>query len=152
MSLRTVPSCPKCGAEASEAITGARYTCTFCGATSVVEAPATVTVVKQQVVETEVVRRVVLVDTASSQTSLLCPKCNVALFEGKATETILHGCGTCGGLWLDNLKAENFGVVLHHPWPGYRVEGYQVIFLVSLLGRCGSLLWLLPLRERGRDR
>lgn len=58
--------------------------------------------------------------------------------------------GLLGGLWLDALKAERFGVTLSFPWPGYRFEGYQFIFLVSLLGRYASVLWLLPLREAPR--
>lgn len=56
--------------------------------------------------------------------------------------------GLLGGLWLDGLKAETFVVTLSLPWPGYRFEGYQLIFLVSLLGRYASLLWLGPLRAR----
>lgn len=54
--------------------------------------------------------------------------------------------GLVGGLWLDALKADGFGVALPLPWPGYRFEGYQLIFVVSLLGRYGSLCWLSPLR------
>jgi Zn-finger nucleic acid-binding protein len=57
----------------------------------------------QTIVQREIVQRVVTVDT-SGRTSLPCPRCDgdVALFEGKSGDTLLHGCGTCGGVWLDN--------------------------------------------------
>ena len=67
------------------------------------EAPAPI--VHQTLVQQEVIQRVVLVDPASGATSLSCPRCDVPLFEGKAEYTILHGCGRCGGIWLDNAAS-----------------------------------------------
>ena len=51
--------------------------------------------------------------------------------------------GLLGGVWLASLKAADFAVDL----PGYRIESYQLLFLISLLGRLTSTLWLLPIRE-----
>jgi len=60
--------------------------------------------------------------------------------------------GLVGGAWLDALTADDFRLVLPVPWPRYGFEGYQLMFLVSLLGRYGSLIWLIPLRASARDR
>src|SRR4051812_18003244 len=30
-----------------------------------------------------------------------CPRCNVELDSHQATRVLLHGCPTCGGVWLD---------------------------------------------------
>lgn len=35
-----------------------------------------------------------------------CPRCNLALFEGRANEIAMLGCGRCGGIWLDNAAAQ----------------------------------------------
>jgi Zn-finger nucleic acid-binding protein len=32
----------------------------------------------------------------------LCPRCQVALFEGTRNDATLLGCAKCGGVWLDN--------------------------------------------------
>jgi Zn-finger nucleic acid-binding protein len=101
--LVATPVCPKCGGEAAGAKPGELYTCKFCGATATLEAPPPV--VHQTIVQSEVVQRVVLVDPTSGKTSLKCPRCSVALFEGLAAEAILHGCGACGGIWLDNAAS-----------------------------------------------
>lgn len=106
--LVATPVCPTCGGEAAGARPGETYTCTFCGRTSTLQAPAPV--VHQTVVHQEVVRRVVMVDPTSGKTSLKCPRCRVALFEGMAGQTTLHGCGGCGGIWLDNAAS---GRIVH---------------------------------------
>ena len=36
---------------------------------------------------------------------LACPRCRVLLVLGHAGGTLLWGCGTCGGIWLDNATA-----------------------------------------------
>jgi Zn-finger nucleic acid-binding protein len=32
----------------------------------------------------------------------LCPRCRIPLAAGAAPDVTLHGCGRCGGVWLDN--------------------------------------------------
>ncbi len=34
-------------------------------------------------------------------TPLLCPRCQQALFAGETRGNTIHGCGQCGGVWLD---------------------------------------------------
>jgi Zn-finger nucleic acid-binding protein len=101
--LKATSVCPKCGGDAPDATPGETYTCKFCGATSRLEAPPAI--VQQTVVQAEVIRRVVLVEPTTGKTSLPCPRCDVPLFEGKAAEATLHGCGSCGGVWLDNAAS-----------------------------------------------
>ena len=51
--------------------------------------------------------------------------------------------GLLGGLWLDSLRRESFVV-----WLGdYRLEAYQLLFLISWVGRASAALWILPIRE-----
>jgi Zn-finger nucleic acid-binding protein len=38
--------------------------------------------------------------------TLPCPRCDVPLFEGNAAESVLHGCGKCGGVWLDHEASQ----------------------------------------------
>lgn len=51
--------------------------------------------------------------------------------------------GLAGGYWLERLNAEHFAV----PLAGWNVGGYQLLFLISLVGRLTAALWLLPIRE-----
>lgn len=53
--------------------------------------------------------------------------------------------GLLGGIWLDRLQRSGFAV----HWGTYRIEGYQVLFLISLIGRLSSVLWILPIHEPG---
>jgi Zn-finger nucleic acid-binding protein len=62
-------------------------------------------VVQRTIVQREVLRRVVVVEEATGKTSMPCPRCAVPLFEGKAGDVLMHGCGTCGGVWLDNVAS-----------------------------------------------
>jgi Zn-finger nucleic acid-binding protein len=99
--MMAVLQCPKCGADVPGAAhDGKERECKFCGATMVFEAPPPVVV--QQIVQPEIVR-VVTVSAASGATTMPCPRCAVPLFEGKAGAVTLFGCGTCGGVWLDNV-------------------------------------------------
>lgn len=100
MGLRESPVCPKCGADAPDARPGVPHECRYCGAVSTLEPPAPIV----QKIEPEVIRRVV-VDAATGATSLTCPRCEIALFEGKADGRVVHGCGRCGGMWLDNVSS-----------------------------------------------
>ena len=34
-----------------------------------------------------------------------CPRCRLDLFAGAAGGVTMHGCGRCGGVWLDNASA-----------------------------------------------
>jgi Zn-finger nucleic acid-binding protein len=36
---------------------------------------------------------------------LSCPRCQAGLFVGQASDITMHGCGQCGGLWLDSVAA-----------------------------------------------
>jgi Zn-finger nucleic acid-binding protein len=35
-----------------------------------------------------------------------CPRCGLELFVGRAPEVTMHGCGRCGGIWLDNENTQ----------------------------------------------
>ena len=41
----------------------------------------------------------------SRPTEFPCPRCGVALFEGRSNDVTLCACGSCGGVWLDNEVA-----------------------------------------------
>ena len=32
----------------------------------------------------------------------LCPRCRIALFAGRTASAVVHGCGRCGGVWVDH--------------------------------------------------
>ena len=53
--------------------------------------------------------------------------------------------GLMGGLWLDALLQSEFGYTLG----SYRLEGYQLLFLISLVGRLTAAFWILPIHEPG---
>lgn len=38
-------------------------------------------------------------------TSSRCPRCQSGLLESRSGDLFVHGCGGCGGLWLDNGNA-----------------------------------------------
>lgn len=56
--------------------------------------------------------------------------------------------GLLGGLWLDSLKDNEFLIQIGT----YRFENYQLLFLVSFLGRITSVLWIAPIEEPGARR
>jgi Zn-finger nucleic acid-binding protein len=39
--------------------------------------------------------------------TIQCPRCHIGLFEGQLGPATLLGCGTCGGVWLDNLACQS---------------------------------------------
>jgi Major Facilitator Superfamily len=51
--------------------------------------------------------------------------------------------GLLGGFWLTNLVETEFSVLLGN----YEVGPYQFLFLISLIGRYLSSLWLIPVRQ-----
>jgi Zn-finger nucleic acid-binding protein len=42
----------------------------------------------------------------AAPSAFLCPRCDLALYEGKTAAVTLLGCGECGGIWLDNTNAQ----------------------------------------------
>jgi len=55
--------------------------------------------------------------------------------------------GLLGGIWLDHLQGVGFGF----EWREYRFEAFQLLFLLSWLGRVTAALWVLPIREPRGD-
>ncbi len=51
--------------------------------------------------------------------------------------------GLLGGIWLDSLLEFGFLIEMGH----YRIEGYQLLFLISWVGRFTSAFWILPIRD-----
>ena len=51
--------------------------------------------------------------------------------------------GLLGGLWLDSLLKSGFEV----SWGDYRLQAYQLLFLISFLGRATASFWILPIQE-----
>jgi Zn-finger nucleic acid-binding protein len=41
----------------------------------------------------------------SERSELSCPRCSQLLYVGRASELVLHGCGHCGGVWLNNADS-----------------------------------------------
>lgn len=37
---------------------------------------------------------------------LVCPHCGCTLSAGRAASTTVHGCASCGGVWLDNMASQ----------------------------------------------
>jgi Zn-finger nucleic acid-binding protein len=44
--------------------------------------------------------------TQAAASTLSCPRCDSPLFEGRASDVVLLGCGECAGIWLDNESAQ----------------------------------------------
>ncbi len=96
--------CARCGATLPPDASRAATTCPFCGATAV---PT------PRVVE-RVVERVVVAAPSVEEGGLhRCPRCAAALHEARATspqgDAVLHGCRTCGGVFLDRANIARFG-------------------------------------------
>lgn len=92
-----VLACPNCGAPLPPAAAREAVTCAFCHVTSVAapRAPAGRSASGQA-----------LATSPAASTNLVCPRCSVPLFEGRAKDVVLEGCGQCGGIWLDNQSAQ----------------------------------------------
>jgi Zn-finger nucleic acid-binding protein/DNA-directed RNA polymerase subunit RPC12/RpoP len=104
MSDAIALDCSKCGAPVLHDQPGQAVPCTFCG--TMVTRPV------QKVVE-RVVERVVVAATAPAGArpakpgeAMMCPRCQLPLFRGQDDSVILHGCGRCGGIWLDNASGQ----------------------------------------------
>jgi MFS family permease len=55
--------------------------------------------------------------------------------------------GLLGALWLDSLLKNKQSWEL----AGWVLNPYQLLFLISFLGRLTALIWILPIREPGRN-
>jgi Zn-finger nucleic acid-binding protein len=102
MAERTELLCPQCGAPLPEAAASASTTCPFCG---MVSAPAPPKPAPPAVVYVPVPASSAEASAAAAAigaTSLTCPRCRAPLFETRAHDVTLRGCGACGGIWLDN--------------------------------------------------
>ena len=99
--------CPQCGAPLPEEAARGPMTCPFCKTAVRPAAP--------RVVE-RVIERVFVQPTAEPLPSgpRTCPRCRTPLFPARAGDVVLHGCGSCGGIWLDN---EGSRAVLARPDP-----------------------------------
>lgn len=86
--------CPSCGAPLP-AVAAERVI--VCGQCKTASAPAPKAA--ERVVQTVVVERVVV---AGDHSVTPCPRCRVGLFGVRAGVVDVHGCGICGGIWLDN--------------------------------------------------
>jgi Zn-finger nucleic acid-binding protein len=104
---RTTIRCPECGAPLPPIAATAAVSCLQCGATST---PAQ----KPGAVQTVVVERVVVREGAAARDSAICPRCQLDLVQATADGIAMLGCGTCGGIWLDNEGARAV-VQRHHP-------------------------------------
>ncbi|CAN5609495.1 hypothetical protein BH09MYX1_BH09MYX1_27090 [soil metagenome] len=88
--------CPECGGPLPEGAERAVVECSFCKRRVAPVAPA-----KAKEPDRVLVERIVVVER-SGETSMPCPRCGAPLFAGKGETTTIHGCGKCGGVWLDN--------------------------------------------------
>jgi Zn-finger nucleic acid-binding protein len=92
-------TCPQCGALLPPGAERSATACAYCGATAV-PPPA--------VVE-RVVERVVVVPKSGETAAgaLSCPRCAVALQDVRSSHATLHGCTSCGGVWLDKAAVDH---------------------------------------------
>lgn len=91
--------CTQCGAPI-ELSTSSAVTCRFCDAVNQPlpkEVPVPVPV--------NVVHNVVQVVGGEAPRELRCPHCRKRLVGAEVGEVTLHGCGGCGGIWVDNASA-----------------------------------------------
>ncbi len=94
MAARIELRCPSCGAPLP-AVAAERVV--VCGQCKTASEPAPKG--PEKVLQTIVVERVVL---PGDHSVTPCPRCRVGLFGVRAGAIDVHGCGICGGIWLDN--------------------------------------------------
>ncbi len=92
--------CQNCGA-ALDATPGPSV-CKFCNVANAAPPPERLVPVPVQIVH-QTVQVVGGPETAARE--LKCPQCRVRLVTAQVAEVALHGCGRCGGIWLDNASA-----------------------------------------------
>jgi Zn-finger nucleic acid-binding protein len=83
--------------------------CTFCGVSNLPPPKAIAVPVPVQVVH-----NVVHVTAGGAPRELRCPHCKKRLAAVKVDDVTLHGCGGCGGIWIENACAQR---VLAAPRP-----------------------------------
>jgi Zn-finger nucleic acid-binding protein len=93
-------ACARCGATLPPSAARVATTCPFCGATA---APV------PKVVERVVERIVVAAPPVAEGGAFRCPRCAAALREAHEGDTSLHGCPTCGGVWIDRENLARLG-------------------------------------------
>jgi Zn-finger nucleic acid-binding protein len=94
--MSTALTCPRCGAPLSPGADRNATVCSYCGATAM--PPPKVVAVE---------RVMVIAPTGdSAQGALMCPRCALALRDVRSDESVLHGCTSCGGVWLDRAVVE----------------------------------------------
>jgi Zn-finger nucleic acid-binding protein len=91
-ALRQTLKCPQCGAPLSPESVRETVSCAFCGTASSPQAAAATPGA-----------RIASETVAAAEER--CPRCALPLFEGRANEITMLGCGRCGGIWLDNEAA-----------------------------------------------
>lgn len=97
---RRTLKCPHCGAPLPpESVTDA-VLCAFCGVASTPLAEPDPAAGAPAGGPSRAARETV--EAAEAQ----CPRCELPLFEGRAGEIAMLGCGRCGGIWLDNAAAQ----------------------------------------------
>jgi len=89
-------TCSHCGAPIDKIPKGQTLRCKFCGVENTappdeVQVPVPVQVVRTVAVESGAERR--------------CPHCSKLLVAVIVSEVQLDGCGSCGGIWIDNTSA-----------------------------------------------
>src|SRR6476469_9495567 len=92
--------CENCSAPLSFA-DEAPVRCTFCGVEN--HAPPKTIAVP---VPVQVVHNVVHVAPGTEARELRCPHCKKRLVGVRAEDVELHGCGGCGGIWIDNASSQ----------------------------------------------
>lgn len=90
-------TCSHCGAPLRGASGSSPRLCTFCGVETRPQAPAPFAVIVSPVVAVAP-----SAPAAVAPVSFNCPRCDVGLVSADAQGLTLHGCGVCGGIWLDN--------------------------------------------------
>jgi Zn-finger nucleic acid-binding protein len=90
-------NCRNCGGP----ISGAGSQPVVCGYCGTVNDPPP----KQVPVPVQVVHNVVQVVGEAQALEQRCPHCRKRLVTVHALDVELHGCGTCGGIWIDNESA-----------------------------------------------
>lgn len=92
-----VLQCPHCGAPLPPEAENRTFVCEFCKV-AVAPVPAAVSNSTQPSNS----KRKPPIKPSSRPSDLKCPRCELALFEGRTSNVLMCGCGACGGLWLDN--------------------------------------------------
>ncbi|GAC1353523.1 MAG: hypothetical protein NVSMB47_06040 [Polyangiales bacterium] len=98
--------CPVCGGALPPDALDQPTRCEYCGQTSVP--------VPRAVAPIDVKVEYVLRPGEDPATVLGCPCCKAPLFAITSEDVTLHGCGVCGGIWIDNAGSQSI-VRRSHP-------------------------------------